>query len=197
MTDLDEPAWPADAVEVGRIIGAWGIKGFVRVLPYAGQPQALLSSRRWFLQDDLTRAPGPGAVRGRGGPPPRRAARVTGVKTQGEYVVAQVDGTDDRAAAEALKGTAVFVPRSSFPTPEPGEYYWVDLLGLAVVNRQGEALGTVAELIDTGAHSVLAVELPPKGDAKPVRRLIPFVAAYIDGVDLHARTVTVDWGLDF
>lgn len=196
MIDSDTPAWPADAVEVGRIIGAWGIKGFVRVLPYAGQPQALLSSRRWYLQADPGPVPGPVAPRSPSGAQ-RRAARVTGVKTQGEYVVAQVDGTGDRAAAEALKGTAVFVPRSSFPTPEPGEYYWVDLLGLAVVNRQGDALGTVAEMIDTGAHSVLAVDLASQGDARPVRRLIPFVAAYIDGVDLDGRTITVDWGLDF
>jgi 16S rRNA processing protein RimM len=99
-----------------------------------------------------------------------------------------------------MKGARIFISRASFPTAGDGEYYWVDLIGLDVVNRQGEALGTVIDLIDTGAHSVLRIQRPageagvPEGASE---RLIPFVAAYVDDVNLSERRIMVDWGLDF
>ena len=106
-------------------------------------------------------------------------------------VVAAAQEVPDRSAAEALKGARVFVARSSFPTAGTDEYYWVDLIGCTVFNRDGVTLGTVADLTDTGAHSVLRVV---QGDDE---RLIPFVAAYVDTVDLQARRIGVDWGLDY
>ena len=172
--------FPADAVEVGRVLGAWGIKGWIKIQPFATDPQALFSTKRWHLRPPE----GPG-----GAPPP--LLRVTDAREQGDFVVAGAQEVLDRNAAEALRGARVFVARSSFPTAGPDEYYWVDLIGCAVVNREGVAVGTVADLIETGAHSVLRVV---QGDDE---RLIPFVAAYIDSVDLQARSITVDWGLDF
>ncbi len=175
-----EDELPADAVEVGRIVGAWGIKGWFRVQPFAEDPQALFATKRWYL-----RSPdGHGCA-----PPP--LLRVTESREHGGGVVAGAQEVPDRAAAEALKGARVFVARSSFPTAGPGEYYWVDLVGCEVVNREGVLLGAVADLLDTGVHSVLRVA---HGEAE---RLIPFVAAYIDEVDLAAHRITVDWGLDF
>jgi 16S rRNA processing protein RimM len=176
----DEAVFPADAVEVGRILGAWGIKGWFKVQPFAQDPQALFSSTRWHLK------PADGVVIQ---PPPM--LRVTQSKVHGGMVIAGAQEVADRNAAEALRGARVFIARSSFPTAGNDEFYWVDLIGCAVVNREGMALGSVADLIDTGAHSVLRLE---HGDEE---RLIPFVAAYIDGVDLAARRITVDWGLDF
>jgi 16S rRNA processing protein RimM len=172
--------FPADAVEVGRVVGAWGIKGGIKVQPFATDPQALFSTKRWFLRPPE----GPGAVL-----PP--LLRVIEAREHGGVVVASVQEVPDRNAAEALKGARVFVARSSFPTAGTDEYYWVDLLGCSVVNRHGITLGTVADLLDTGAHSVLRVA---QGDEE---RLIPFVAAYIDAVDLGERRITVDWGLDY
>jgi 16S rRNA processing protein RimM len=102
---------------------------------------------------------------------------------------------DDRNAAEALKGARVFVPRSSFPTPATDEYYWVDLLGLEVVNREGLALGSVSDLLSTGPQTVLVVAF--EADGKPQERMIPFVSAYVDGVDLPGRRITVDWQPDY
>jgi 16S rRNA processing protein RimM len=172
--------FPADAVEVGRVLGAWGIKGWIKVQPFAADAQALFSTKRWFLRP----CEGPGLA-----PPP--LLRVTQSREQGDFVVAGVQEVPDRNAAEALRGARVFVARSSFPTAGDDEYYWVDLIGCAVINREGVALGTVADLIDTGAHSVLRVVSADE------ERLIPFVAAYIDSVDLAARSMVVDWGLDF
>jgi 16S rRNA processing protein RimM len=193
MSDFDAPAWPDDAVEVGSIVGAWGVKGWIKVQPYAADPQALFSSKRWFLKrPDELRRPGESAL--------PTLLRVVQAKDHGDGVIEQVGGIDDRAAAEQLRGARIFVSRGSFPSPEPDEYYWVDLIGLAVVNRQGEALGTVAGLIDTGPHSVLRVARPAaekSASAEDGERLIPFVAAYVDEVALAQRRIVVDWGLDY
>lgn len=189
--------WPADAVEVGKIVDAWGVKGWIKVQPFAADPQALFSSRRWYLKPP----DGGGAPRPPGAKPTQPALlRIVQAKEHGDVVVAQVHDVADRSAAEALRGSRVFVGRSSFPTAGPDEYYWIDLIGLAVVNRQGERLGAVAGLIDTGPHSVLRVvpdAKPQEASGEAAERLIPFVAAYVDDVSLDEKRITVDWGLDF
>lgn len=212
-THDDDLSWPDDAVEVARIGDAWGIKGWIRVEPYARDPKALLASRRWFLQPPAGR-PRPAAA-----PVLPRLLQITQVREHGDGVVAAAGEIADRSAAEALKGARVFVSRASFPAAAPGEYYWVDLIGLDVVNRRGECLGQVADLLDTGAHSVLRVLAPvpaategqapaaepstPPGKrarakaAAPEERLIPFVAAYIDEVRLSERRILVDWEADY
>ncbi len=192
-----DPDWPDDAVEVGRVVDAWGIKGWLKVQPFAADPQALFSSRRWFVKP-----PEEGGVKRPTGP---RAGfpgllQVTLAKEHGDGVVAQVQGVESRNDAEALRGARLFVGRSSFPTTGADEFYWVDLIGLAVVNRQGESLGNVVGLLDTGPHSVLRV-VPADAVAGAVapeaERLIPFVAAYVDDVNLPLKRITVDWGLDY
>lgn len=194
MTGLppDTVDWPADAVEVGRIVDAWGVKGWIKVQPFAADPQALFSTRRWFLK-----AP-EGALRpGAAAFPP--LLKIAQSREHGDVVVAQVHDVGDRNAAEALRGARVFVPRASFPTPAADEFYWVDLIGLAVVNREGASLGRVVGLLDTGPHSVLRV-LPENADparGEEAERLIPFVAAYVDAVEREAGHIVVDWGLDY
>ena len=188
-----EAGWPEDAVEVGIVVDAWGLKGWIKVKPFASDPQALFSSRRWFLKpSDKTGVLRPASVV----KPLPPLLRITQVKEHGEVVVALAQEVPDRDAAEALRGARVFIGRSSFPTAGADEYYWIDLIGLNVVNRQGEQLGTVAGLIDTGPHSVLRVA--PEGVVDEAgERLIPFVAAYIDTVSVERRLISVDWGLDF
>lgn len=195
MTETGEPAWPDDAVEVASVVGAWGVKGWIKVAAYATDPQALYSSRRWFLKPPAsalgTRPTGavlPGLL------------RIVQVRAHGDAILAQAQELPDRTAAEALHGARIFVPRKSFPTVGDGEYYWVDLIGMAVVNRDGAALGSVVGLIDTGPHSVLRVSPAaiPAGEAEPEdERLIPFVGTYVDSVSLPERRIVVDWGLDY
>ena len=182
--------FPADAVEVARVLAAWGVKGWIRVQPYAKDPQALFSSRRWFL-----RPPDAQAGRPAGAAPLPALLRIVEAREHGDGVIASVRGIEDRDAAEALRGVRIFVPRSSFLTAGNDEFYWVDLIGLQVVNRDGLRLGEVASLLDNGAHSVLQVREGSLPDA--TERLIPFVAAYVDQVDLPGRRIVVDWGLDY
>ena len=203
VDDPLEPTFPDDAVEVGRVLGAWGIKGGIRVMPFAKDPQALFSSRCWFIRPpegpQVVLSTRPGAY------PP--VLRITSSKVQGDSVVATAQELPDRNAAEAMRGARIYIARCNFPTAGDGEFYWIDLIGLDVVNREGDALGCVVGLIDTGAHSVLRLRrselivsagaAAPEVAADESERLIPFVGAFIDGVDLAARRITVDWGLDY
>jgi len=182
-----EPAdLPADAVEVGRIADAWGIKGWFKVISHSASPEALFSSRRWYLQPSTRGAKAfTGTV----------LLRVREAKEHSDTVVANAQDIDDRSAAEALRGARIFIPRSSFPTAAPDEYYWVDLIGLEVFNREGVALGKVRELLSTGPQTVLVLEWEEAG--KPAERMIPFVSAYVDTVDLAGKRITVDWQPDY
>jgi 16S rRNA processing protein RimM len=182
-----EPAeLPADAIEVGRIADAWGIKGWFKVLSHSADPEALFSSKRWYLQP---------AERGLKTFSGTVLLKIREAKDHSGTVVATAQEVDDRDAAEALRGARVFVPRSSFPTASPDEYYWVDLIGLAVLNREGVELGTVKELLSTGPQTVLVLEYQEEG--KTLERMIPFVSAYVDSVDLPGRRITVDWQPDY
>ncbi len=187
------PDWPDDAVEVGRVLDAWGIKGWVKVQSFADDPQALFSTRRWFVQppeEGVLKRPVAAHF------PP--VLTVAEAREHGGLVVAQIEGVADRSGAEALRGARIFVARTHFPKAKANEYYWVDLIGLAVVNREGQSMGTVIGLIDTGPHSVMRLSRPEGvSTADGPERLIPFVAAYVDDVSLTERRITVDWGLDY
>ena len=165
-------------VTLAGVIGAHGVTGEVRLKLFAEGLDSL-SAHKSFNDGALT---------------------LKSLRPGSNGTIARFAEVADRNAAEALRGSRVFVSRASFPTARAGEYYWIDLIGLAVVNRQGEALGSVADLIETGAHSVLRVThtgTAADGKLAEVERLIPFVAAYIDDVSFDARRITVDWGLDF
>lgn len=183
---LDPAELPADAVEVGRITDAWGVKGWFKVQPHSSNPEALFAAKTWYLQ-----------------PSERGAKSFSGTvllairqaKDHSDTVVASAQGVDDRNAAEALRGARVFVPRSSFPSTTEDEYYWVDLIGLSVINREGVALGEVRELMSTGPQTVLVLSFEEGG--KPQERMIPFVSAFIDKVDLPEKRIVVDWQPDY
>jgi len=184
---LEAAEMPADAIEVGRIADAWGVKGWFKVLPYSADPEALFSSKRWFL---LPTERGPQAFSG------CVRLAIKEAKEHSSAVVASAHEVPDRSAAEALRGSRIFVSRASFPTAAEDEYYWVDLIGLDVINREDERLGVVRDLLSTGAQTVLVLEYSEEG-AKPQERMIPFVSAYVDTVDLKARCIRVDWHKDY
>ena len=178
---------PPDAVEIGRITDAWGVKGWFKVLSHSSEPAALLAGKHWFLQPTER---GPRCFEG------TVQLDLRQVREHAGGVVAWAQGIDDRNAAEALRGTRIFVPRAAFPKTDDGEYYWVDLIGLAVENREGVALGTVRDLLTTGPQTVLVLDGEVL-EGKPVERMIPFVGAFIDEVDLAGRRIVADWQPDF
>jgi 16S rRNA processing protein RimM len=175
---------PDDLIQVGHITGAYGIRGGVRVTPYSMDADALLSVKTWWIDK-----------------PSLRTVQVRNAKYHSGDVTATLVDVTDREMAEALKGATVQVSRADFPELPEDEYYWTDLIGLDTVNLQGEALGKVTDMMHNGAQSILRItpEADPNAapDAKAPERLVPFVDQYVKTVDLQARLITLDWGLDY
>lgn len=176
---------PEDLVLVGYISGAYGLNGWVRVRPYSADADALLTAKTWWLDKSEF-----------------HDVEMMQSKMHTGDVVAKLMGVAGRDAAEALKGATVQIPRSHFPALSDNEFYWVDLIGLAVENLQGEHLGQVSDMMDNGAHPILRVAVPQAAEAAdpkaaPQELLIPFVEQFVITVDRTAKKITVDWGLDY
>ena len=161
---------------MGRVAGAFGVKGWVKVQPFTATPKDLLAYGEWWVESA-------------GGWQPRK---IEEAQVQGAAVAVRFAGCTDRDEAALYSGREVAVPRDAFPEAKTNEYYWADLTGLGVVNKQGEALGTVSRLFETGANDVLVVEGPNASE-----RLIPFIEDVVLEVDLAERLIRVDWGSDF
>ena len=161
-------------VVMGRISAPYAVRGWVKIQPQTEYIDSLLDYPVWHV----------------GGKGPWRQLKLLEGKAHGHYLLAHLEGVDDRDAAEALMGMDVAVPREDMPEAEEGEYYWDDLVGLEVVNGEGVVFGRVAGLLETGAHDVLQVN----GERE---RLIPFVDAYVREVDLAAGRIVVEWGRDW
>lgn len=163
-------------VLLGRVVGAFGVRGDVRLESWTEPRLAIFNYQPWiFVASDGEQSPLSG-VRGR---------------DTGKHLIANLPGVDDRDAAEALRGSEIYVERSALPPPAADEYYWVDLEGLRVDTVDGMALGVVSHLFATGANDVLVV----RGQRE---RLIPFLQPdVIRSVDFQAGRIVVDWDSEF
>lgn len=173
---MDDPA--SQFVIVGKISSAYGIKGWVNIYSYTDPVTNILDYQPWYL-----------SARQRG--QEWRPVKIVNGRAHGKNVVAQIEGCNDRNQAELYRGLEIAIHRDQLPEPEENEHYWVDLVGLKVVNLQGQELGIVDSLMETGANDVLVV----KGNKE---HLIPYVQdEFIKQVDLENRCITVDWDPDF
>jgi len=173
---MTAPAAGQRMLVVGRLHGALGVRGEVKLESFTVPEPAIASYLPWTLRD----------ARG-----VLRACPAASVRTGGKGLVATFPDIADRDSAEATKGCEVLVPRSALPPPGKGEFYWVDLEGLRVVNTAGVDFGTVSHLFSTGANDVLVARAERE-------RMIPFLQPdYVCSVDFDAGLVTVDWDADF
>lgn len=162
-------------VIVGKLLGAHGVKGLLKVYSWTQPRDNILHYNPWLLGQDGE----------------WRTVEVIEGRKQGKSVVVRLDGIADRDQALAMRDVEVAIRREQLDTLESGEYYWSDLIGLRVRNLAGELLGDVADLMETGADDVLVV----RGD---VQRLVPFSQPQIvKRVDLDAGEILVDWELDY
>lgn len=167
---------PGDSVvPMGYIAGAFGIQGWVKIKTGTEEPDSLGKFKQLLLLINDSWSP----------------IKVEKHSSLKDIFQAKLENINDRDQAMALRGTTVGVLRSQLPKPDKNEYYWVDLIGLNVINQQQEAFGTVASLMETGANSVLVVKDSDK------EYLIPFVEAYVLEVDFTSKQIIVDWGLDY
>lgn len=160
---------------LGALRGSYGLKGWVKIQPFQ-DGDALLETKNWY---HLVRGEEPQPV------------EMEQAKFHGSGIVAKIKGIDTPEAAAAFKG-AVGLLREDFPETEEDEYYWVDLIGCAVVNTNNETIGTVKSVTNNGAHDVLDVK-----SAEGKSHLIPFVENYIEDVDLEEKKIIVDWSLNW
>ena len=158
---------------MGRIAAPHGVRGAMKVRPASADPAALLAYETWWVRQ------GDGAW---------SARRVRSARGHGTMLVAELADVESREQAAALRGADVGVPRAALPDPGEGAYYQADLAGMSVVNREGVVLGVLEDFIESGAHPIARVVDPVRG-----ARLIPWVDAYVDAVDLDARRIDVDW----
>ncbi|CAM2142450.1 Ribosome maturation factor RimM [Pararobbsia alpina] len=195
---LEAAALPDDLIEVGVIVDAYGVKGWVKIQPHATEGQggdAMVRAKHWWLAPRLASPGKPVNATGTSNGP-LRAYAVGQAKSHSGSVVAHLGGFADRDQALAAKGSTVHVRRTDFPKLSKDEFYWVDLIGLSVVNADNQSLGKVVGMIDNSAHAVMRVATSDDAPASE-ERLIPFVDAYVRNVDLEARQIVVDWGLDY
>jgi len=155
---------------MGRIAGSYGVRGWVKVAPGGGAQAALAGAAEWWIGD--------------------QPFKVAEAKVHGATVVAKLEGVESLEQAQRLKGAGVRLERSRLPDPGEGHYYLADLVGLEVVNEQGERLGVVKKLFTNGAQDVMEVA----GDRT---RLLPWVAVVVKEVDLQRKKIFVQWGADW
>jgi 16S rRNA processing protein RimM len=161
---------------MGRVIAALGIKGWVKVKAFTEVADGLADYPVWWLEHKSGWTP--------------VAVEDTALSHKG--LGALFKGINDRNAAERLRGTNIGLPRDQLPQLEKDEIYWIDLIGLSVRNAKSESLGTIDNLMETGANDVLVVKAEDG-----TKRLIPFIPQVVLNVDRESRLVTVDWELDY
>ncbi|RTL13272.1 MAG: ribosome maturation factor RimM [Neisseriaceae bacterium] len=167
---------PANLIDMGYIANAFGIQGWVKIKTATEYSDSLDEYAQVYLK--------------------LKDGTILSKKIEKSFARdgvfhAKLAGINDRDAAFALKGIIIAVDREEFPDLDDDEFYWVDLIGLNVINVQGESLGIVKDLMETGANDVLVVKLEQE------ERLIPFVAQYVVKVDMQNKQIIVDWGLDY
>ena len=166
---------------MGRILAPHGVRGGIKVEPFSEAPDALLSHAKWWLR------------------PARatdwRECRLNDGRMHAGALIAALAGVETRDDALALRGSEIGVPRAALPRAKRNEIYWADLEGLEVRNRDGKMLGVVEEVVTHGAHPIM--RLTGKVGSGSGERLIPFVAAIVDRVDVDAGRIEVDWGEDY
>ena len=155
---------------MGRMVGAFGVQGWVKVKPFTEAPDALADFPVWTVRTSEG----------------WREMALEDFELHSKGPVGKLAGCDDREGADALRGADVAVGREALGEAGEGTYYQVDLIGLEVVEQGGKAFGRVEGFFETGDTSVMVV----KGGRE---RMIPFVAEYVTAVDREAGRITVAW----
>ena len=174
MTELDEK------IVVARTNGAYGVRGWVRIVPFENG-EALINTKRWWL---ITLA---GEI---------LELHVTAFKPHGTILIARFEGCDNKEDADALRGR-IAVAREDFPELDDDEHWAIDVIGCRVVNREGIELGRITDIGDNGVQDVFKVEGGPLVEGKAPVYLIPDVEQYILKIDTDSELVTVDWQPDW
>ena len=169
-------------IELGKVAGVWGVKGWIKLHSYTRHRADISHYQNWWLQsnkndDDPV------------------AYKVLNCRQQGQTIVAQLHGINEREQALALNGLRILISKKDLPELPAGEFYWQQLIGLEANNMRGESMGKVESLLETGANDVLILKRQHDGQVEEV--LIPYVDEVVKNIDLELGTITVDWDLAY
>lgn len=174
------PAAAEDLIVLGKIYSVHGVRGEVKVYSFTDPIDNLLDYPRWTLRRDGQ----------------SKQVDLASGRLQGKVLVVKIKGLDDREEARSFAGYDICVPRSLLPALDDGEFYWLQLQGLKVIDLQGQLLGKIDHLLETGANDVMVVR-PCAGSLDDRERLLPYTDQCVQSVDLQAAEMRVDWDADF
>lgn len=169
-----------DLIQIATLKKPYGIKGWLWVFSLTDDRAEIFNMPNWYMKTALGFRP----------------LTVTDWREQGAGLVASFKEVPDRNVAETMNGVSVWVDKANLPALDDDEYYWSDLVGLTVINEDGEILGVIKELFETGAHEIISVK-PTKESIDDEERLIPWHATVVLKVDLADKTMLVAWGADY
>lgn len=170
-----------DVTIVGKVTTAFGIKGWVKIYSHTDPMENILGYKNWLLK-----------INGQW-----QSFKLKSGKPQGKGIVAAFEGIDDRDAALAISQADIAIPSSQLPELGSDEFYWFQLEGLQVITLDGQLLGKVSRIFNTGApHDVLDVR-GCEGSFDRLERLIPYVDDVVQSVDLDKGIIQVDWQPDY
>ena len=165
-------------VIIGEITGVFGVKGWVKVFSHTEPRLNIVKYNPWLIKQGSE----------------WNSVKLINGRKQGKTIVAQLEHVNDRNDAHALIGTKIAIEPSQLKKLDENEFYWRDLEGLTVVNVQGEELGVVSHLVETGANDVIVVKCPKVPGEKVKEIMIPYIPEQvIVKVDLDANQIEVDW----
>jgi len=162
----------SDFITVGKIVGCHGLRGVVKAFFFSGS--------EFDTDVSIALKKVSGEI---------EFFKLEQVKRSKKISLLSFKGVESRESAELLKGAGILAKRSDLPEPDDGVYYWIDLIGLDVSEEDGQRLGTLKSIIETGSADVYVV----KNDAvnKDSEILIPALKSVVLKVDLNNRTMTV------
>jgi len=169
-------------ITLGKIGAVYGVKGWLKVHSFTDETEAILDYFPWSLKlGNKT-----------------QSVEITDWRKHNKGLIVKVAGLDDRDRAQALVGSEILVNEAVLPELPEGEFYWRDLIGMNVVTTNGYDLGSVSEMMETGANDILVVKANPKDAFSKKERLIPYLfEQVIISVDANTKQICVDWDPGF
>ena len=167
-------------VELGKLVGVWGVKGWVKLHSYTRNRADISQYKTWYLKAPRSTAE-PTAI------------KVVSCREQGQGIVAQFDGVTDRDQAAMMTGQTILVKQADLPALPEGEFYWQELIGLTVKNDK-TTIGQIDSILETGANDVLVCKNAQSSQADV---LIPYIDSVVLEVDRKASVMIVDWDASY
>ena len=159
---------------VGKINGFFGLQGWVKVFSYTNPRTNILNYSPWSIKVDGN----------------FQSIDITSGREQSKTIVAHIKGIDNREDSQKFIGQDIYINKEQLPELTQGEYYWHELIGFDVINKDEEQLGTVDYFVETGANDVLVV----KGKKE---YWIPYIEPFLVSIDSKNNKILVDWDKDF